>query len=149
MSTAGTARVLGPQDGELFGACQARWMRLHPPPDHDAALALDDPADRIHAALLGQYVWYRETAPMAEWIHRDRSAVPALDDLMQRTADARLARLADDLASALQRPGQPVFRARAVLRLALDVSTWRRLDSEGLDDPAAATLMTDVALCAG
>ena len=56
-----------PDDAALFGACQARWIQLHPLPDLAAALAHDQPVDRIRAALLGYYRWYRETAPMAEW----------------------------------------------------------------------------------
>lgn len=136
-----------PDEAELFGACQARWLGLHPLPDFAAALALDQPADRIHAILLGYYRWYRQTAPMAEWIQRDRGAVPSLDDLMQRTADARLAQLADALAAGLASRGRRAQRQRAIIRLALDFWTWRRLDREELDDTTAATLMTNVAIC--
>ena len=78
-----------PEDAALFGACQARWIQLHPLPDLTAALAHDQPADRLRAALLGYYRWYRETAPMAEWVQRDRAAVAALNELLQRTARAR------------------------------------------------------------
>jgi hypothetical protein len=37
---------------------------------------------------------------------------------------------------------------RALIRLALDFWTWRRLDREGLDDAAAADLMTELAAAA-
>ena len=130
-----------PDDAELFGACQAHWMELHPLPDLDAVLAADDPVERLRATLLGYYAWYRETEPMAENIQRDRHALPALDSLMQRTADARAAQLADTLASGL---GVGTGR-RALIRLALDFWTWRRLSREGLDDAAAADLMTAAA----
>ena len=50
------------------------------------------------SVLRGFYGWYRETAPMAENVQRDRGAVPALDVLMQRTADARLDQLTETLA---------------------------------------------------
>jgi AcrR family transcriptional regulator len=132
-----------PEDAALFGACQARWIQLHPLPDLTAALAHDQPADRLRAALLGHYRWYRETAPMAEWVQRDRAAVATLDELLQRTADARLDQLADRLATALPADGRPVEHTRALVRLALDFWTWRRLDREGLDDPAAVAVMTD------
>src|SRR5215218_3804213 len=56
-----------PEDAALFGACQNRWMQLHPLPDLAATLARGQPADRLRAVLLGYYRWYRETAPMAEW----------------------------------------------------------------------------------
>lgn len=134
-----------PDQAELFGACQAQWMQLHPLPDLAAALAADDPAERVRATLRGTYRWYRETEPMAENIQRDRNAVPALDSLMRRTADARVDQLADALAAGL---GASAER-RALVRLALDFWTWRRLSSEGFDDDAAADLMTAAAASAG
>jgi AcrR family transcriptional regulator len=130
-----------PDEAELFGACQAHWMELHPLPDFDAFLTVDDPAARIRATLLGYYRWYRETEPMAEHIQRDRGAIPALDSLMQRTADAR----ADQLADALAAGSELSADRRAFIRLALDFWTWRRLSREGLDDATAADLMTAAA----
>ena len=132
-----------PEDAALFGACQARWIQLHPLPDLTAALAHDQPADRLRAALLGYYRWYRETAPMAEWVQRDRAAVAALNELLQRTADARLDQLAHQLATPLPADGRPAEHTRALVRLALDFWTWRRLDREGLNDPTAARVMAD------
>ena len=130
-----------PDDAELFGACQAHWMELHPLPDFDAVLAGDEPVERMRATLLGYYRWYRETEPMAEKIQRDRGAIPALEALMQRTADARADRLADALGAGLGVGAD----GRALIRLALDFWTWRRLSREGLDDETSADLMTTAA----
>ena len=130
-----------PDEAELFGACQAHWMQLHPLPDLAAAMAADDPAERVRATLRGYYHWYSETEPMAQNIQKNHDAVPALDSLMQRTANARLDQLADTLAAGL---GVSEER-RALVRLALDFWTWRRLSHEGLADDAAADLMTAVA----
>lgn len=132
-----------PDDSELFGACQAHWMGLHPLPDLSAALTLPDPTARVRAALRAFYGWYRETAPMAEKIQRDRGAVPALDALMERTADARLAQLTETLAGGVRSRGRRAERQRALIRLALDFWTWRRLDREGLDDDTSADLMSE------
>jgi AcrR family transcriptional regulator len=132
-----------PEDIELLGACQAHWMGLHPLPDLSPALALADPTQRVRAALRGFYGWYRETAAMAEKIQRDRGTVPALDALMKQTADARLAQLAEALAGGFRSRRQRAKRQRALIRLALDFWTWRRLDREGLDDDTAADLMTE------
>jgi AcrR family transcriptional regulator len=132
-----------PEDIELFGACQAHWMKLHPLPDLSPALALPDPIERVRAALRGFYGWYRETAPMAEKIQRDRGAVPALDGLMERTADARLAKLTEALTAGFGDRGRRAHRRRTLIRLALDFWTWRRLDREGLEGDAAADLMTE------
>ena len=134
-----------PDEADLFSACQEHWMQLHPLPDLAATLAADDPAERVRTALRGMYHWYRETAPMAQNIQRDRGAVPALDSLMQRTSDARLEHLADALAKELV----PGGGRRPLLRLALDFWTWRRLSLEGLSDDAAADLMTAAAIRGG
>ncbi|MDQ0577599.1 TetR/AcrR family transcriptional regulator [Agromyces albus] len=130
-----------PEDAGLFGACQAHWMQQHPLPDVATALTADDPAERVRSVFRAQYGWYRETEPMAEKVQRDRGAVPALDSLMRRTADARLDQLADTLATGL---GESAER-RALIRLGLDFWTWRRLTREGLDDDRAAELMTAAA----
>ena len=134
-----------PDELELFGACQSHWMRLHPLPEFAAALAAADPTERVRAVLRGQYGWYRETEPMAENIQRDRTLVPALDSLMRRTADARADRLADALAKGV---GAGAAQ-RALIRLALDFWTWSRLSHEGLDEDAAADLMTAAATSSG
>jgi len=137
-----------PEEIELFGACQAHWMDLHPLPDLSPALACDDPAERVLTALRGFYGWYRETAAMAENIQRDRGTVPALDALMARTADARLAQLTDALAAGFRNRSRRAAGQRALIRLALDFWTWRRLDREGLDDEAAAALMASAVVVA-
>jgi AcrR family transcriptional regulator len=138
-----------PLEIELFGACQAQWMDLHPLPDMSRVLALPDPIQRVRAALRGFYGWYRETAPMAEKIQRDRGAVPALEALMRETADARLAGLAEALARGFRSRGRRAERRRALIRLALDFWTWRRLAGEGLDDDSAADLMADAVAAVG
>jgi hypothetical protein len=81
---------------------------------------------------------------MAEKIQRDRGAVPLLDALMQQTADARLAQLAQALAEGFRARGRRANMQRTLIRLALDFWTWHRLNLEGLDDGIAANLMTEV-----
>jgi AcrR family transcriptional regulator len=138
-----------PEDSDLFGACQAHWMGLHPLPDLAPAMALTDPRERLRAVLCVFYAWYRETAPMAENVQRDRGAVPALDALMQRTADARLSQLTEALAGGFGSRGRADGRRRALVRLALDFWTWRRLAGEGLDDDGAADLMAGAVAAVG
>jgi AcrR family transcriptional regulator len=132
-----------PDEAALFGACQAQWMGLHPLPDFSAVLKLRDPVERVRGVLRGFYGWYAETAQMVENVQRDRNALPALDGLMERTADARLAQLAMDLSDGFRARDQRSVGTRTMIRLALDFWTWRRLQREGLDDRAAADLMTD------
>lgn len=137
-----------PEEFELFGACQAMWMGLHPLPDLSAALTLDDPVERLRAVLRDYYAWYQETEPMAEHVQRDRGAVAALDTLMEQTADRRVAELSQVLTRGFGSRGRRTGRLRAVIRLALDFWTWRRLDRSGVADADAAALMAELAACA-
>lgn len=133
-----------PDETELLGACQSHWLKLHPPPDVTAALAQADPAARLTAVLRRYYGWYRETQPMTEKVQRDRATIAALDAMLRQTADAGLGQLADGLAAGFggRSGGRAARGRRALIGLALDFWTWRRLDREGLDDEVAAALMT-------
>jgi AcrR family transcriptional regulator len=137
-----------PDEQELFGACQAHWLALHPWPDLTAALALPDPVERVRAVLLGYYAWFRETEAMTEKVNRDRGTVAMLDAVLAQTADVALGQLADTLAGAFRDRGRVAARRRALIALSLDFSTWRRLSRQGLDDDAAAALMSQAVACA-
>jgi AcrR family transcriptional regulator len=116
-----------PEERGLLEACQGHWMQRHP-------LPVFDPSEGAEAVLRSLYGWYRETARMAENVRRDRLSVPALDELLSETADARMAALAEALG------GGPLTA------LALDFWTWRRLAlEEGLSDAEAAALMARAA----
>jgi AcrR family transcriptional regulator len=116
---------------ELLPACAAHYEALHPLPDFGDAR---DP----RAALALLYRWYRETEPMFGKLFSDRSSVPELDRFLEQNIDRTLAELADELAAAVSVRGQ---HGHALIRLALDFWTWRRLSREGLDDDDAAGLM--------
>ncbi|MEA2155689.1 MAG: hypothetical protein QOE11_1829 [Solirubrobacteraceae bacterium] len=137
-----------PEDSELFAACQGEFLSRHPPPDIGPALALVDPRERVRAALLALYEGYRAREPMTAKVLRDRSAVPALDELMARTADVQVAQLADALAAGFGARDEDGRRLHAVVALALDFGTWQRLKGEGLDDAAAAGLMAELVAAA-
>lgn len=134
-----------PEDSELFAACQGEFLARHPPPDLAPALALEDPRARLEAALLALYEGYRGREPMTSNVLRDRSSIPALDELLARTADVQVAGLADALATGF---GVRDERVHAVVALALDFWSWQRLAREGLDDAAAAELMAELVAAA-
>ena len=119
----------------LLPACSAHWLGEHPLPDLEPALALEDPGERLRAVLGALYPWYRRGAPMQRRVHGERAAVPELDAWMARSSDLVMAYVADRLAAGLDPSARPL------IRVALDFWTWNRLDSEGLDDAAAADLM--------
>jgi len=127
----------------LLPACSAHWLAEHPWPDLASAFALEDPAERLRAALTALYGWYRENAPMQRRVLGERATVPELDAWLAQSTDPALAELATALSA-----GFDGARARALVALALDFWTWQRLDREGLDDAAAAALMTGVVGCA-
>ena len=133
-----------PEDAELFAACQAHFLSEHPLPDLRSALALADPRDRTRAVLHALYASYREREPMTEKVLRDRTLVPALDALLARTMDAQQRQLGDALAAGFAARGAWGRRVRALVAVALDFWTWRRLTREGLEDASAAELMADV-----
>jgi AcrR family transcriptional regulator len=127
----------------LLPACTAHWFARHPIPDLDAAFAEDDPRERVRVALAAFYPWYRENQAMQMRVQGERSTVPELERWMASTADVRMDALAEALAGGAPRD------ARTLIRLALDFWTWRRLNSEGLDDDAAARLMAELVPSAG
>ena len=79
------------------------------------------------------------TAPMQERVLGERGSIPELDDFLAGSADPLVAGMAGALAAGFERDG-----ARALVGVALDFWTWRRLDREGLADDDAAALMTAV-----
>ena len=127
---------------ELFPACAAHYGALHPAPELDDVLALKRPEERVRGALALLYGWYREVEPMFGKLFSDRASVPELDQFMSENIDRMQADLAGGLASGFAARGRRADRQHALIRLALDFGTWRRLKTEGLDDEAAADLMT-------
>ena len=130
---------------ELLPACAAHYESVHPLPDFGSVLTQVDPDKRVRGALAELYGWYRENEPMYGKLFSDRASVPELDRFLEQTIDRILAELADALTGAFAVRGRRAQRLHALLRLALDFSTWRRLSGEGLDDEAAAELMAAAA----
>ena len=133
---------------ELLPACATHYESAHPLPDFGSALTQADPGKRVRGALAELYGWYRENEPMYGKLFNDRPSVPELDRFLDQTIDRILAELADALAGAFTVRGRRAQRLHALIRLALDFSTWRRLSVEGLDDEAAAELMAAAATTA-
>jgi AcrR family transcriptional regulator len=126
---------------DLLPACAAHYGERHPMPDFSDALALEDDRARVRAALTDFYAWYREVEPMFGKLFSDRATVPELDRFLGENIDRAQADLAGGLAKGFGARGRRAERLRALLRVAVDFWTWRRLTDEGLDDEAAAELM--------
>jgi AcrR family transcriptional regulator len=140
-----------PDTGALYPACSAHYLAEHPLPDFEAALAPEDPVARVRSLLDAIYAgWYRESAGMMRNLQRDRRLDPLLDDFMRSNSDAALGFLADAAAAGFALESDQAAGVRSMIRVALDFWTWDRLTAEGMDDEAAAQLMTEaVASLAG
>jgi AcrR family transcriptional regulator len=139
-----------PDETELFAACGAHSLATNPPPDPSAALALEDPAERLRVALTGWYGWYRKRGRGIENLQRDRFLVPALDAAMAMRMDPPIAGLVTALAAGFAAEGETAKSVRAMVALAIDFWTWRRLSGQDLsDDDAAAVMVGAVRAAAG
>jgi AcrR family transcriptional regulator len=140
-----------PDNAALYPACSAHHLSEHPLPDFEAALAPNDPVERLRSLLRTIYGgWYRQQPRMMRNLLRDRGADPALDEFMRANGDAALAGLAGAATAGFDLDGDQAAGVRSLVRVALDFSTWDRLTGEGMDDESAAELMTDaVAAVAG
>ncbi|SRR6266536_33277 len=132
-----------PDESELIASCSGSYMAEHPFPALDDAFKLEEPGERVRTVLGRVYGWYRGTEAMIGKIQRDRLLVPVIEDQAAATIDVRLAELASALQKGFGARGRRAERVRALVRLALDFWSWRRLKMEGLGDPAAAELMSE------
>jgi AcrR family transcriptional regulator len=131
-----------PDEAALFGACSAHWAAANPPPDVEAWSRVADPEERLELALTELYAYYRRTGGMFDKLLRDAPAVPIVNQLMGGF-DELLSVAADTLMRGRAPRGKARRRTRAAIGHALAFSTWQQLTgAQGLDDPAAAELMS-------
>ena len=131
-----------PDEAALFDACTAHWAAANPPPDLAAWLTVDDPDERLTAALRELYSFYGRTEAMLENLFRDEVTVPIVGE---RFAAFRgyLAGARDTLMTGRTLRGAAELHTQAALGHAIAFSTWKSLVREqGLDDATAAELMS-------
>jgi AcrR family transcriptional regulator len=136
-----------PDEAALFDACSAHWAVANPLPDLAAWSVVDDPDERLTAALDELYAFYRRTEPMLENLFRDEVTVPIV---AERFAAFRgyLTAARDTLMTGRKLRGAAKLRTQAALGHAIAFSTWKSMVREqGLDNATAAELMS--ALVAG
>ncbi len=133
-----------PEDADLFAACSAHWIALHPYPAPDAWPAIGPARKRTRTALGELYAYYRSVEPLLANVRRDAQLLPALRAAMAG-AGRYFAAVEDILAADWE--GDEA-RRRAALALALDFATWQTLTAR-LSDDDAAQVMTRMVCCAG
>jgi AcrR family transcriptional regulator len=131
-----------PDERSLFGACSAHWAEANPPPDISRWTEIKDPAERLDAALSGLYAYYRQTEGMLDKLLRDEATVEVVNELMGAYR-AMLDQATEILMKGRGLRGNAAKRTRAAIGHALTFRTWQDLTgAQGLDDEAAATLMS-------
>jgi AcrR family transcriptional regulator len=134
-----------PDEAALFDACTAHWAASNPPPDLGAWLTINDPDERLVAALPELYTFFARTEAMLENLFRDEVTV-----LMVRERFAAFRRYfasaLDALMAGRKLRGAGKLRTRAVLGHAIAFSTWKSLVREqGLKDSEVVGLMCALA----
>lgn len=131
-----------PDEAALFDACTAHWAATNPPPDLGAWLRVEDPDERLSAALAELYAFYARTETMLDNLFRDEATVPIV---AERFAAFRgyFASAQDALMKGRKLRGASRLRTRAVLGHAIAFSTWRSLAREqGQDNQTVVQLMS-------
>lgn len=155
-----------PTEGDLIEACSSHWAARNPFPDPAAWAAVEDPHERLHAALSELYGWYGRTEDMMGNVLRDISIVEPLREIMDERWSPYMDAVVDVLAEGWDGPGAspdngstdrsgrisdggdvgprttglgaPKAELRAALRVVVDFRTWRLLvEALGGDAEAA------------
>jgi AcrR family transcriptional regulator len=129
-----------PDERALFMGCSGTFRERNPLPDPASWASIDDPAERLEAALDAIYGWYERTEPMLTAVLRDIDAMPIIKEL-QAGRLAYLAAVEDGLAAGWGARGTAAKRLRAAIALALDFFAWRTLWERGLGRADAVAVM--------
>ena len=132
-------------DADLFDACSTHWITRNLPPDADAWGPIEDPRERIGAALREMYVYYSRNRKMLGNVLRDAPLIPALGSIMSQKWWPVIEHMVDVLAGGIRTGEKADDYQRATLRLVLDFHTWRTLTGSGLDDEESARLAARLA----
>jgi AcrR family transcriptional regulator len=138
-----------PDERSMFQACTAHYATEVPGPDPAAWADIEEPAERLRAALVAFYDYYRRAEGMLVHAVRDVPQLPALAEVLNPW-DRFMEKVRRELQAGWPARG-PARRRRlaGVIGHALSFDTWRSLArNEGLDDGEAADLMVGLARAA-
>jgi AcrR family transcriptional regulator len=138
-----------PDEGSLMDACTAHWSAANPPPDLGRWATIEDPDQRLAAALGELYAYYEQTSAMLTNLFRDESTVPLVRERFAALRGYFLAARDTLMAGRAQRGGAR-RRTRAAIGHAVAFSTWKSLvEEEGISNADAAALMRTLVAAAG
>lgn len=128
-----------PDETAVFQACTSHWLSLNPPPDPQSWADIEDPVERVKAAVGAFHAYYAATRDMWTASHRDVADVPALQGPMAEFSGF-LSSVADALAGAFG--DAPAARlVHATIGHALSFPAWLELEERGLGDAEKADLV--------
>jgi AcrR family transcriptional regulator len=129
-----------PDERAILAACSGCWLERNPVPDPAAWRDLASPAGRTRKALHLLFAYYSRTHRMLERILHDAADMPIVAETSQGFIQYT-ASVADDLLAAWNPPPASRGALRAVLRHAVNFTTWVSLQREGLGDAAKVRLI--------
>jgi AcrR family transcriptional regulator len=125
----------------LFGACSAHWAAENPPPDVTRWQQIDDPGERLDAALDELYAYYRVAGGMLDKLLRDEAQVPMVAKLFAPYHQFQQL-VTEILMRGRGLRGKARTRTRAAIAHAIAFRTYQQLTEEGeLGDAEAVELM--------
>jgi AcrR family transcriptional regulator len=132
----------------MFEACSAHFAREVAWPDPAGWAQVEEPSERLRAALLAFYGYYRRGEDMFVQVHRDAPLLPALVAVLSPW-DVFVGEVRDGLLEGWGAKRAARARLAAVIAHALRFETWRSLArAEALGDAKAADLMVALAQAA-
>lgn len=137
----------------LFAACSAHFLAETGPPNPERWQSLADPADRMGAALLEFYGYYRRGEDMIANVARDAPQLPAIQTVLapwERFVEMVRGELTDAWCEAWCADPRARVRVAAIIGHALRFETWRSLArTEGLGDGEVADMMIQLVRSVG
>src|SRR3954468_7888499 len=133
-----------PDDQSMFEACTTHYASEVPGPDPAAWAGIEEPAERLRAALLAFYDYYRRAEDVLTHAVRDMPQLPALAAVL-RPQEQFLARVRKDLVERWGVAGSSPAGRSAGIGHALRFDAWRSLARiEGLRNEEVADLIVDL-----
>lgn len=137
-----------PELKDLFGACKNRFLQKYPPPGPQVLEGSHSLDQRVCAIIKSLYRYYDVVGEALWGLQRDAEVMPEFKAGFQESM-AHIVSLAEAALAPLAKNGKSYSyqRALAILKVAIDVGTWRNLVRlQGFTSEQASELMTDLVL---
>jgi len=127
---------------DLYRGCIAFGLETHPLPDSERWRAIADPGERLHVGLTELYEWFEATEPVMTNSVRDFGAVKGSAEALQPVGEV-FGRMFQTL-----HEGWEGREVAALLSLAMDFATWKKLHREqGMASKAIAEMWLAIIRC--